>query len=119
MTCPAWNTGANRTRLLEDSGGEMMPTRLGNVLRRHELEAGAPYALEAVTVIPRLLPVASDSIRESVDGARTQLDLSVTYCLVWSLAALIALGGFADDGWWIAWTLAGLLLAIFLEPVSQ
>ena len=37
----------------------MMPTRLGNVLRRHEDLAGAPYGLPGIEVVPAVSLVAS------------------------------------------------------------
>lgn len=37
---------------------EVLPTRLGNVLRRYELQAGASYGIQAIPTVPRLGMVA-------------------------------------------------------------
>jgi hypothetical protein len=56
---------------------DMMPTRLGNVLRRYERLAGEPYGLDAVNVVGPLVQVVSPTLREYHDDARSELDLLV------------------------------------------
>jgi hypothetical protein len=55
----------------------VMPTRLGNVLRKFELNAGNPYALDSIAVVPRVLLIAPDAHVNYVNDQRSQLDLAV------------------------------------------
>lgn len=67
------------------STDQLMATRLGNVLRRHERQAGEPFGLDAVTVIPYLAQVAEQAERDYLDDARSALDLPVRMVLIWSI----------------------------------
>ncbi len=49
----AWNSARERSRYPERPE-RVMPTRLGNVLRRYEDLAGSQYGLDAITVAPHL-----------------------------------------------------------------
>lgn len=80
-------TAANRYPLMDS---RVMPTRLGNVLRRYEDLAGKPYGLDATTVVPHLLAVAGPSEVASVNDARGELDLAVRFVLSWLLVASIS-----------------------------
>lgn len=66
------------------SVNDVMPTRLGNVLRRHEREAGAAFGLDAIVVVPYLAQVADKTLRDYHDDARSSLDLAVRMTLVWT-----------------------------------
>ena len=68
---------------------EMMPTKLGNILRRHERLAGAAFGLDAVTATPFLLQVASDDVKSYVDDTRTDMDVAVRMVLVWTVATVV------------------------------
>jgi hypothetical protein len=68
----------------------VMPTRLGNTLRRHEDLAGEPYGLDAVSVVPHLLAVATPTEVATVNDARGELDLAVRFVLSWVLVAAIS-----------------------------
>lgn len=56
---------------------DVMPTRLGNVLRRYERLAGAIYALDAVVAMPRVLQVAAVRDVDYVQNQRIQLELAL------------------------------------------
>jgi hypothetical protein len=66
----------------------IMPTRLGNVLRRHELMAGEPYGLAAIQTIPRVGMVAQDREVEYVENQRLQLELAIRTSFLGLLATL-------------------------------
>ena len=51
----------------------VMPTRLGNVLRRAESQAGSQYGLDALQVVPHLLLTAPQSHVDYVNDQRSQL----------------------------------------------
>lgn len=80
---------AARSRLPEPD--RLLPTRLGNTLRRAEDLAGDRYGLNAVLVIPRLFPSLPPSLAQRISDARFQLDLGVRYCMIWLLATVGAL----------------------------
>lgn len=69
---------------------EVMPTRLGNVLRSHERHAGSAYGLDAIVVTGQLTQVVDPRLREFHDDARTGLDLSVQTIVMW--VAISAIG---------------------------
>jgi hypothetical protein len=68
-----------------------MPTRLGNVLRRAESQAGSQYGMDALQVVPHLLMVAPASHVDYVNDQRSQLDLAVRMTLMSLLASITAL----------------------------
>lgn len=96
--------GVESQRLLgkyPDDPGEIMPTRLGNVLRRHERLAGRPYGLDAVVVVPLLLAVAPADQADYIADRRTQLDLAVRAALTALLAAVITVFFMWRHGIWL------------------
>jgi hypothetical protein len=95
-----------RARLAYPKRGErVMPTRLGNVLRRHEDDAGKQYGLEAITIAPHLMVVADPRYAAHLRDAREQLDLAVRLCALSLLAAVTAFAFLVTDGWWLLVTL--------------
>lgn len=66
----------------------IMPTRLGNVLRRYEMLAGSNYGLDSFVAIPLIGSIAPPEQVEYLNDRRTQLDLAVRT----SLAAFLACG---------------------------
>lgn len=84
----------------------LMPSRLGNMLRRHEDMAGAQYGLEALTIAPHIALVAPPHQVQYLDDSREQLDLAVRVCALAFAAALISFAFLVDDGLW-------LLVAVF------
>jgi hypothetical protein len=83
-----------------DAWRRMMPTRLGNVLRRYEDSAGQQYGLDIVRIAPHLNLVALPGHREYVDDCRKGLDLGVRLCFLFAFAtALSVVLLFRDGGW--------------------
>ena len=68
-----------------------MPTRLGNVLRRAESQAGTQYGMDALQAVPHLLMIAPTSHVDYVNDQRSQLDLAVRMTLMSVLASATAL----------------------------
>ncbi len=65
----------------------IMPTRLGNVLRSFEMNAGSQYGLDSLMVVPRLLLVAPANHVDYVNDQRSQLDLAVRMILISLIAS--------------------------------
>jgi hypothetical protein len=70
---------------------QVMPTRLGNALRRVESQAGRQYGLDALQVVPHLLLIAPASHADYVNDQRSQLDLAVRMTLISAAASATAL----------------------------
>ncbi|MCZ4510745.1 hypothetical protein O3Q52_21645 [Streptomyces sp. ActVer] len=65
-------------------GPQVMPTRIGNVLRAGETRPIDKYGLDAVVVWPHLWLLLPDTARGELAAARKALDSSVSGC-VWGL----------------------------------
>lgn len=89
----------------------MMPTRLGNILRAAEDQAGKPYGLDAVTIWPRLYPVLPKEFRERLDQQRLQLDICVRYSITLLVTAIGSALLLYRYLWWMSLPLGFLLLA--------
>jgi hypothetical protein len=93
-----------------DRPEQIMPTRLGNIIKAAELYPGdkGRYGMDAVFFWPRLYQVIPDSARTSLDSARTSMTLMLNICtlaLVLSAAAFVALAAAIvrpADAWWAA-----------------
>ena len=84
---------------------QLMPTRLGNILRASERRPRARYGLETVYVWPRLWLLLPEQAREDVANAREALNSSVRL-VAWGLLFIL---------WsWVAWWafIPGLLVAV-------
>jgi hypothetical protein len=79
----------------------IMPTRLGNVLRRYEALAGRKYGLDAISIAPHLSLVGLPAHAAYLRDAREQLDLAVRLCSLCLIAATIAFAFFITDGFWV------------------
>jgi hypothetical protein len=84
----------------------MMPTRLGNVLRRYEEKAGQQYGLSIVGIAPHLNLVALKEHREFVDDCRKGLDLGVRICVLFAFATALSVVLLIRDGAWLFLALA-------------
>jgi hypothetical protein len=93
-------------RRYPEADRRMMPTRLGNALRRHEDKAGRQYGLNVLRIAPHLNLVAVKEHREYVDDCRKGLDLGVRLCVLFALATALSVGLLADDGAWLLLALA-------------
>lgn len=69
----------------------VMPTRLGNVLRRAEAQAGSQYSLDALQAVPHLMLTAPVTHADYVNDQRSQLDLAVRMTFMSGLASATAL----------------------------
>ena len=84
----------------------MMPTRLGNVLRRYEDKAGKQYGLDIIRIAPHLNLVALPEHREYVDDCRKGLDLAVRLCVLFAFATALSVVLLVRDGGWLLLALA-------------
>lgn len=84
-----------------DHQNDVRPTRLGNVLRRHEAGAGHPYGLPGVTVIPHLALVAPAADVAYLDDRRTQMDLAVRLAVLSALATALTAVALSRAGLWL------------------
>lgn len=80
---------------------DVMPTRLGNVLRRYERLAGAQYGLEAIGIVRHVALVAQAQRVDYVNDQRQLLDLSVRMCATSIFATLIAIAFLWHHGPWL------------------
>lgn len=78
----------------------VMPTLLGNVLRRAETTAGERYGLGTVVTYPRLYPHLSPRLDAEVNEQLDVLDTTATFTLLlWALTAATAPLLLRFDGW--------------------
>jgi hypothetical protein len=84
------------------SDDDIMPTRLGNVLRRYERLAGYQYNLDAVRVVRHVAFVAPQRHIDYVNDQRQLLDLSVRMCATSMFAAVISVLFLWHHGPWLA-----------------
>ena len=90
---------------------DVMPTRLGNVLRRHERFSGAPFGLEATTVIPYVALVGDPAHRAYLDDMRGAMDLSVRLTLAWAICCGAGIVMLWPYDVWLVLPLSAYLLA--------
>jgi hypothetical protein len=79
----------------------IMPTRLGNVLRRYEILAGAPYGLDAPAVLPCLALVAQPGHLDYLNDQRSGLDLAVRTSMTSAIACIVSLVFLWHSGLWL------------------
>jgi hypothetical protein len=89
----------------------VMPTALGNRLRRAEDLAGQAYGIDAVTAGPHLALLATADVRMYYDDTMTELDTSVRYCVVWTLITVLLTVAMWDAGWWLTLSALTYVLA--------
>lgn len=123
LTAQADEAARLRARFPENPN-RVMPTRLGNVLRRHEDLAGSQYGLDALVVIPHLALLAPKPHLDYLDDRRNELDAAVRFWLVWTLCALAALALLWPGGVWalaslVPWSLAWLSYRGAVEAASH
>lgn len=83
----------------------VMPTRLGNILRRYEDAAGHPYGLDALRTAPALTTVAGEARLQYMRESREQLDAAVSVCFFGAATTLVYIGSLLTDGLWLACSL--------------
>lgn len=102
-----WLIARRRARgraLLDDipyHDDHILPTRLGNVLRRAEDLAGDRFGLDAVEVVPRLYPLMPTVMVTMLEDARNQVDMSARFVGVWLTATGFGLVVLAWHGLWL------------------
>jgi hypothetical protein len=79
----------------------ILPTRLGNTIRRYEDDAGAQYALDAFTVVRHLSLLAPSHHLRFMQDSRLQLDVSVRLCMVALVAFSATFMFLIGDGPWL------------------
>jgi hypothetical protein len=84
---------------------ELMPTRIGNILRASETRPYHRYGLSAVVIWPRLWLLLPDLARQELTTARESLDESVA-AVIWALGFV----AFTPLAWWAA--PVGIIIAI-------
>lgn len=89
----------------------ILPTRLGNALRRGEDLAGLSYNLPAVVVTPYIALVAPPEHVAYLDDQRAQLDAAIRLSLISLLATALAVGFLWSDGGWLLIALGTYALA--------
>jgi hypothetical protein len=98
--------------LYPSASAELLPTRLGNVLRSAEGRAGGRYGLGSVVVWPRLYPLLPERLTGILDDQRGQLDVAARFCAVFLVAAAVSAALLVQHGWWLAVPLVALMLAV-------
>jgi hypothetical protein len=84
-----------------DDSDDIMPTRLGNVMRRYERRAGSQYELDAVKVVRHIAFVAPAQRLDYLNDQRQQLDLAVRMSATSVIATLIAIAFLWHHGAWL------------------
>jgi hypothetical protein len=80
---------------------QVMPTRLGNVLRRVEARAGRQYGMDLLQVVPHLLLIAPANHVDYVNDQRSQLDLAVRMTFISAVASATAVLFLWPYGLWV------------------
>ncbi|MCS7475486.1 hypothetical protein ACFFQW_15180 [Umezawaea endophytica] len=93
--------------------GEVLPTTLGNVLRRYENSVGKPYGLDPLSTIPRLAMVGGEREIAYVRDQRTQLELATRTAFVALCATLVTLVVMGRHGFWLLLAVVPYAVAFF------
>jgi hypothetical protein len=80
---------------------DIMPTRLGNILRAAERRPGDRYGLDAIVCWPRLWLLLPDAVKKDIQDARAELNNAVRLFL-WSTLFLV----------WTIWTWWAIPIAL-------
>ncbi len=102
---------AHRARSIEERAAEMadcypvraewvMPTMLGNVLRKAETTAGERYGLDTVHTYPRLYPHLSARLDAEANEQLNGIDVTATFVVVFSVQALLTTPLLWRLDWW-------------------
>ena len=89
----------------------LLPTRLGNVLRAAEDQAGQRYSLDTVIIWPRLYPHVTGPLAQALAETRNQLDANVRLSVVLLLATIVSAAMLLTDGPWLLIPAATALLS--------
>lgn len=89
----------------------VLPTRLGNVLRRGESTAGERYGLDTVVTFPRLHPFVSPPLLARIDTVTDLLDTTSTFVFVFAADSILAAPLFLRDDRWSVIPIISVILA--------
>lgn len=93
--------------------GEILPTRLGNVLRRYENSVGRPYGLEVLAAIPRIAMVGGEREIAYVQNQRVQLELAVRTAFVALCGTVLTIALMGRHGLWLLLAIVPYTVAYF------
>lgn len=99
-----------RSDLLPRRREELLPTALGNALRRGEGGAGERYRLDLQVVVPRLTPLLAPGVLGELNDLRNQLDASARLCVAAGVATVASVGLLLRYGPWLFLALAMYML---------
>jgi hypothetical protein len=94
-----------------ESASRVLPTALGNALRREEDRIGAQYGLDALTIAGHLAVLLPPDQAEYLDDSRQQLDTAVRLCAAALFAFVATAGWLVVSGWSLLLALAPLCFA--------
>jgi hypothetical protein len=80
---------------------QTLPTRLGNILRRHEMLAGSVYGLDAILSVPRVGLLAPSPEVDYVEDQRMQLEMAVRTSFLGAVASAVTVVFMWWHTWWI------------------
>jgi hypothetical protein len=83
----------------------MMPTRLGNALRRFEDSAGEQYGLNATLIAPHIHLVVPSRHLDYLIDTRQAMDAAIRISAVGLIATALTAGLLLRDGIWLLWAL--------------
>jgi hypothetical protein len=89
----------------------LLPTRLGNVLRAAEDQAGQRYELDTVIIWPWLFPHVTGPLAQGLTETRSQLDAFVRLSVTLLVATVVAAAMLLTDGPWLVIPVITVLLA--------
>jgi hypothetical protein len=89
----------------------VMPTALGNTLRRHEMLAGAAVGLPVLSWATHIGLVADPAHNRYINDRRTEMDLAVRMSFSSVIAAVLTFALLWNDGWWATATLIPYMVA--------
>jgi hypothetical protein len=93
---------------------DVRPTALGNAQFRQEVEAGAPYGLNARALATPLRLISSPSEVESLDDARLRLDLALRLVITCLLTCCLCTAWLWRAGAWMLVALVPYVAALLL-----
>jgi hypothetical protein len=82
-------------------GHRIMPTRLGNALRRIEDQIGSQYGLSLITIAPHITMTAAPDRAAYIRDTRQEMDLAIRLCSFGLLATVVTTAWLAPAGWWV------------------
>ena len=86
--------------------GDLLPTALGNTLRRGETRAGERYQLDLTVALPRLTPLMAPGVLAELSDLRNQLDAAARLCIAAGIATAVSVGLLIWHGPWLFLALA-------------